>query len=130
MAPLSMIMSNEFKHRVPECFFTKEDHFLQTAAGDDLLPVSFQKLLPRCLSTALRRWLDAVPLQNVRNRVVREYMPQIGKGALYPSVTPGSILLRHTHNQGSDCFSGWASSKFPRRTAIVFLGDQFSMPLQ
>src|SRR5262252_7590401 len=26
-----MIMSNEFKHRVPESFFTKEDHLLQTA---------------------------------------------------------------------------------------------------
>jgi hypothetical protein len=57
-------------------------------------------------------------------------MPQIGKGALYPSVTPGSILLRHAHNQGSDLFSGWASSQFSRRTPIVFVGDQFSMPRQ
>ena len=52
---------------------------------------------------------------------------QIGKGALYPSVAPGSILLRHRTTKAATSLAVWASSKFSRRTPIVFLGDQFSM---
>src|SRR5262249_3031292 len=95
-----------------------------------LLPMSFQELLPRRLSAAFRRRLDPVSLQNIRDRVVGQDVPQIGERSLDPAITPRSILFGHAYDQRGDFLSRWTSARCSERTAVIFLYDQFSVPRQ
>ena len=110
---------------------TRRPHFYrEEVTGHDLLPVSVEELLPRRLSAAFQRWLDAMPSQDVCDRVVRYKVTHIGKRSLNPPVTPCSILLRHPDNQLRDFLRRSPSPSRSKRTAIIFLRDQFSMPSQ
>jgi hypothetical protein len=44
---------------------------------DQQFPVLSEELLPGCISNSLRRWLDAMALQNVGNCVAGHFMAQI-----------------------------------------------------
>ena len=49
----------------------------EEVASHDLLPVAIEELLPRCLAAPFGSRLDAIPFQDIRNRVVSQQMPQI-----------------------------------------------------
>ena len=66
--------------------------------------------------------------QDVRNRVVCQYVTQIGKCSLYPSISPGSILFCYLHNQRRDFLSRSPSSRCSKRSAIILLRNQFPVP--
>src|SRR5438552_17812388 len=57
--------------------------------------MSLEELFPGRLPLSFRRWLDAVPFQNVPDRVVCQIVTQVGQCSLYPSIAPGAILLSH-----------------------------------
>ena len=79
----------------------RPNFYCEEITGDDLLPMSAQEFLPGRLSDSFGGWVDAVPFQDVCDRIVRQKMPQIGQRALEAAVTPGSILLSHLHNQAA-----------------------------
>ena len=49
----------------------------EEVAGHDLLPMSLQELFPCRLPRSFRRWLDAVPFQNVPDGVVCRSWPRL-----------------------------------------------------
>ena len=53
--------------------------------GDEIFPI-------RALA-AFRRWRDAVPLQNVPDRLIRELVAEIGESASDAIVAPAFVLL-------------------------------------
>src|SRR6267143_4778563 len=108
----------------------RPNFYCEEITGDDLLPMSAQEFLPGRLSDSFGGWVDAVPFQDVCDRIVRQKMPQIGQRALEAAVTPGSILLSHLHNQSGHFPPGFQPSHGSKRAPIVFLSNQFSMPSQ
>src|SRR5215510_1946844 len=106
----------------------RPDFYCKEVTGHDLIPMSAEELLPSYLPASFRSPLDAMSFQDVRNRVVCQYVTQIGKCSLYPSISPGSILFRHPHNQRGDFLSRSPSSKCSRRSAIILLRNQFPVP--
>src|SRR2546425_11935881 len=83
-----------------------------------------------CLTAAFWGRFDAMPFQDAGDRVVRQKVTQIGKRSLNPPVTPGSILFGHPDNQVCDFLGRSPSSRGSKRTAIIFLREQFSVPRQ
>src|SRR5438128_10785862 len=79
-------------------------------AGHDLMPMSLEELFPGRLPRSFRRWLDAVPFQNVPDRVVCQIVTQVGQCSLYPSIAPGAILLSHAGLTCQDLSRKWSSS--------------------
>ena len=71
-----------------------------------------------------------MPFQDAGDRVVGQKVTQIGKRSLNPPVTPGSILFGHPDNQVCDFLGRSPSSSGSKRTAIIFLREQFSVPRQ
>src|SRR5215471_888636 len=89
-----------------------------------------QKLLPTRLLFPLRRRLDSVPLQYAGDRTACPLVPQIGQGALNPTITPIAVLFGHAHHQ---CFHFSSSARSPwstLSTTVVLLRNQFPMPRQ
>jgi len=89
-----------------------------------------EKLLPCRPPAPFWRWFNPMPSQNIGNRIVRQQMSEIGKGSLNPAITPVSIFLCHSSDQRRDFRCGSWPSGSAMRAAIVFLGNQFSMPGQ
>src|SRR5262249_5080079 len=108
----------------------RPDFYCKEVTGHNLIPMSAEELLPSYLPASFRSRLDAVSFQDVRNRVVSQYVTQIGKCALYPSISPGSILFCHPHNQRRDFLRRSPSSRCSKRSAIILLRNQFSVPSQ
>ena len=80
----------------------------------------------------LRSGAGSMPvlLENVGNGLKRKKVAKIGQRSLNSTIAPASILLCHSSNQRNDLGSGSWSSGRTVRTAVVFLGDQSSMPRQ
>src|SRR5262252_7951158 len=102
--------------------------YCKEITGHDPLPMSVEELLPSYLPASFRSRLDAMFFQDVRNGVVCQYVTQIGKCSLDPSISPGSILFCHPHNQRHDFLSRSPSSKCSKRSTIILLRNQFSVP--
>jgi len=96
----------------------------------DQLPMPAQKLLPGRLPSSLRRRLDAVSLQNLSDRTAGNLAPEIGQGALNPSIAPIPVFFCEFYHQG---FKIHGRSRTPRSalgTSVIFNGDQLPMPGQ
>src|SRR5580704_15974440 len=52
------------------------------------------ELFPGRGTTPLRRWRDIVPSQNVPDRLVRDFMAQVGQGADDAIVAPTTVFAR------------------------------------
>src|SRR6267143_6810758 len=98
--------------------------------GHDLMPMSLEELFPGRLPRSFRRWLDAVPFQNVPDRVVCQIVTQVGQCSLYPSIAPGTILLSHADSQSSNFRARWSSAPRLAPTASVLSANQISVPRQ
>src|SRR2546428_10919107 len=96
-------------------------------AGHDLMPMSLEELFPGRLPRSFRRWLDAVPFQNVPDRVVCQIVTQVGQCSLYPSIAPGAILLSHADSQSSNFLTRWRPARRSRRTDSVVSPNQVSV---
>jgi hypothetical protein len=92
-------------------------------------PVSVEELLPTDLSATLRRWFNTMPFQNVPDCVVCEIVAQVGQCSLYPSISPGAILLSHADSQSGDFPISWGPARTPTWTLRI-LNNQFSVPRQ
>ena len=99
----------------------------EEVCSHDQFPVLREKLFPGCLSAPLRRRLDAIPLQNLSDRVGRNLVTQVEQGALdSPIAIP--VLLCELHYQSLDLVSGFWTSRSPLGSAVIFVGDQFPPP--
>src|SRR5215468_6066003 len=72
---------------------------------------------------------NAMPFQNVPDCVVCQIVAQVGQCSLYPSISPGAILLSHEDSQSGDFEISWRPARTPRWTLRV-LNNQFSVPRQ
>jgi hypothetical protein len=98
--------------------------------GHNQFPMPAQKLLPGRLPTPLRRWLDSVTFQNLSDRAACKLVPQIRQRALDAPIAPIPVLLCHSNHQSLDLSGGTRPARSALATAVVFLGDQLSMPGQ
>ena len=98
--------------------------------GHDLMPMSLEELFPGRLPRSFRRWLDAVPFQNVPDRVVCQIVTRVGQCSLYPSIAPGAIRLSHADSQSSNFLARWMPTGSSTRTPSAVFGNQFSVPRQ
>src|SRR2546421_13020699 len=112
----------------------KPDRFdgaiVKNSVDHDLMPMSLEELFPGRLPRSFRRWLDAVPFQNVPDRVVCQIVTQVGQCSLYPSIAPGAILLSHADSQSSNFLARWMPTGSSTRIPSVVFGNQFSVPRQ
>ena len=87
-----------------------------------------QKLLPGRFLLPLWCWFNSVIPQNIGNRTSRDLISQIRKCAEYTPVTPVSILLRQTNDEGLNLSgrgrSPWSTVPAP----VVLLRDQSAVP--
>src|SRR5437016_311943 len=88
------------------------------------------ELLPSGLPVALGRWFHTMLLQNVGDGAARHFMAQIGQCALYSSVAPIPVLSGHADHQLLDLILHVGASRAPPSAAIIFPGDQPTMPSQ
>jgi hypothetical protein len=78
---------------------------------------------------AFRRWGDAVPLQNVPDRLVREWMAEIGESAGDAIVTPAFVLLGHADDESLDIGrNAWTSREGAMLRSVELAGDQTTIP--
>jgi hypothetical protein len=75
--------------------------------GRDQFPVLSQELLPGCLPAPFWRWLNAMPMENVRDSAASNVVPEVEKGTLDPPITPSAVFFRDPHHQRLD-FVGFA----------------------
>src|SRR5205823_13388493 len=68
-------------------------------------PMLRQKLLPTCLSAALRSRFDTMPAQNLGDRAHRKVKSHMRKCTLDTSISPSPSLLGLAHYQALHCFS-------------------------
>jgi len=66
----------------------------------DRFPVMPQEGFPRCFSTSIGRWFNAVQPQNSGDRAAGALMSQIGQRTLDPAVTRTVILFSNANHQG------------------------------
>src|SRR5262250_787615 len=97
--------------------------YREKVAGDNLLPMPAEELLPARLPAPFWSWFDALLFQNIGNRVVCQPVSEVGKCALNPAITPASIFLCHASDQRSNFSRGSWSSGSTMGASIVFLGD-------
>src|SRR5437667_386184 len=92
--------------------------------------MSLQELSPRRLPRSFRRWLDAVPFQDVPDRVVCQIVAEVGQGSLYPPIAPRAILFGHADRQSCNVRARWWPTPRLARTASVLPANQISVPRQ
>ena len=102
----------------------------EEVAGHDLLPMSLQELSPCRLPRSFRRWLDAVPFQNVPDGVVCQIVAEVGQCSLYPPIAPRAILFSHADSQSSNFLTRWRPARSSTRTASAVSANQISVPRQ
>ena len=102
----------------------------EEVGGHKQLPMPAQKLLPRRLPAPLRRRLDSVPLQDLRDRAAGNLVPQVGQRALDAPISPVPVLFSHSHEQLLGLLGRASPSQPALSTAVVLLGNQFPMPGQ
>jgi hypothetical protein len=69
--------------------------------------VGFEKALPGRQPPPIRRRLDAVSPEDVRDRRVRNAVPQIRQRPLNPVITPGRTLLGYVSSVARGFTSVW-----------------------
>jgi hypothetical protein len=80
---------------------------------------------------ALRRGWQAVPSQNIANRLIGNHIPEIGHGARDPVVAPVPILARHANDQLLHLALEPRSARtLTSLRAREFTGDQLAVPGQ
>lgn len=102
----------------------------EEVARHDLFPMSLQELFPCRLLHAFRSGLDAMPFQNVPDRVVRQIVAEVGQGPLYPAVAPRAILFGHADSQSSNVQARCWPTARSAPTDSVLAGNQISVPRQ
>ena len=60
------------------------------------------EILPGCVLAAFRRGGDAVPLENVADRLIRNVVTEVGQCPGNPIVAPTGILSGHADDQRLD----------------------------
>src|SRR5262249_34796363 len=68
-------------------------------SGNDLIPMTTEELLPRGFAISLRCGFDPMAFQNLSDSRVRQYVAQIGYGALNATVIPRPVFFGHTDDQ-------------------------------
>src|SRR5262249_60327997 len=83
---------------------------------------------PCCLSASLRRRIDAVPLQDIRNCFVRQHVTKIRERSLDPSTTPATILLSHAYDEDGNVLQCSRPARRSKWRAVVLLRNQSAVP--
>src|SRR5215510_16450916 len=74
------------------------------------LHVRADELLPRRGFFSLRRWGNAVALQDVADGLITDRQAQVGQRADNPIVAPGAVFLGHADHQGLELWANfWAT---------------------
>src|SRR5688572_7999581 len=121
---------NEEQHDVP-LQSTPGPHFnREKIGGYDQLPVPAEELLPGGFPFALRRWFDAVLLQNVGNGATSQAVAEVGHCTENPPVSPITILLSHADYEVLDFVGGAWPTQSALGTAVILLGNQLAVPSQ
>jgi hypothetical protein len=91
--------------------------------------VGSDEVLPSRGLAAFRRWRDAVPIQNVPDRLVRELVAEIGESASDAIVTPACVFFSHADNESLQigCNAGPSRVGATLR-AVELAGDQTAIP--
>jgi len=93
--------------------------------------VSSEEILPGRDLASLWSGSDAVSMQHVLHRLIRQGMPQVGECTDDPVISPAGVFPRHPHHQGFDFRGdGRAAGILSVFGAIELLGDQCSIPSQ
>src|SRR5258708_9859650 len=89
------------------------------------------KVLPRDRFAPLRRWLDAVPAQDIAHGLVGHLVPQIGQRSHNPIVTPAGVLASQANHQTLDL---WTAARPAGRAALFgaveLFSHQFAIPAE
>ena len=91
--------------------------------------VSGNEVFPNRALAALRRWRDAVPFQNVPDRLIGDLVAEIGERAGDPIVTPAFVLMGHADDQRFEFRSDARTSRVGTMLrAVELAGDEASIP--
>jgi FAD/FMN-containing dehydrogenase len=121
------------KRRINELWIKSrvgDEQAFAAAPGVHQLPMPAQKLLPGRLPTSLWRRFDAVSLQNLSDRAPSNLAPEIGQGALNPSIAPIPVFFCEFYHQGFEIHGRFRTPRSALRTSVIFNGDQLPMPGQ
>src|SRR5215831_12897673 len=73
----------------------------------------------------------AVPLEQVRDRLMREVVTEVGQCACNPIVAPTGVLAGHVDNEIlDDRINAWAARMLTTFGTVEFVGDQSTIPGQ
>ena len=93
--------------------------------------VGGDEFLPTCALSSFRGWRDALPLQNISDRLMRELMAEVGESAGNAIVTPAFVLPSHAEDQcfefRGDARTSWVGAML---RAVELAGDQTAIPGQ
>ena len=100
-------------------------------AGEDLLLVVPQERLPPAAPlSALRRWLNLVPLENITNSGTSNLVSQFEEFTLEVAVTPPWILGCEPQKQRFELGSNWRPSNGAATTEGPLASEQLAVPFQ
>jgi len=107
------------------------DHDRGEVNGGQHIPVCLEEALPDRPPAPIGCRFDAVRLQNVADRVVRNGVSKVCQGSLDAVIALGRILLCHLRHEFNDLLChGWTPGA-PASMAIVQVpGNEFAMPGQ
>jgi len=87
------------------------------------------EFLPTRVLAALRRWRDAMTLQNVSDRLIRDLMAEVGESASDAIVTPAIVLLGHAEDERLEFIANARTSRVGAMLrAVELAGDQTALP--
>ena len=95
-------------------------------------PVGMKECFPSDLPLPLRHWFDAIFFQDVSDRLIRDFMSEVGQRPLNTVVAPSGIVLRHPQDKLYNVFGdGWTSLLCLSAMAVIpFISYQLAMPAQ
>src|SRR5258708_13581200 len=76
----------------------------------------------------VRRRRQAVALQDIANRLIRNLVPQIGQRPCDPVVAPAPVLAGHANDQFLDLSLDPGPARASTRRAIELAGDKIAIP--
>ena len=94
------------------------------------IPVILDELVPRGLSRTLRRWCDAVILEDPFDSRLADRVVQIGQCPLDSSVSPSPILLGHALYEASNAHGNPWPPRFAIGAAVVLRGNELAVPAE
>jgi len=91
--------------------------------------VSLEERPPRRSLASLRRWFDAVILEDPLDRVAPDHVPEESHPIADSGVAPSRVLLGQANHQGDEMRLG-SSARLALPRTVVLRGDQAPIPAQ